>query len=121
MEDGVDPVHGPDEAIPVADVTDQEPDVAPIAEALALVELLRLVPPEDPHDFRLEPEEVVDQARADRARTAGDQDSLPAEGDAGSDRESSSGIRRMCPAATGLDGRIPDAPSRTEARDPAGT
>ena len=42
------------QAVAVADVADQEADV-PAPMPMALVELLRLVAPEDPHDGRVRP------------------------------------------------------------------
>jgi hypothetical protein len=89
VEDGVDPVHRPHEPVAVSDVPDEEPDVSPVAQPLALVELLRLVPSEDPDNLGVEPEEVVDEAGADRAGPAGDEDPLAAEAWAGGDRGSS--------------------------------
>jgi hypothetical protein len=89
VEHGVDAVHRPDQAIAIADVADQEPDVGSVAQTLALIELLRLVAAEDPDDLRLETEEMVDEAGPDRARTAGDEDPLAAERCAGGDRVSS--------------------------------
>jgi hypothetical protein len=74
VEDGVDPLDRPEQAIAVAHVADQEADVPPRAVALPLVELLGLIAPEDAHDLGLESEEMIDEAGTDRAGAAGDQD-----------------------------------------------
>jgi hypothetical protein len=44
------------QAIAIADVADEEADVRPGAQSLALVELLRLVAAEDPDDLRIDGE-----------------------------------------------------------------
>ena len=71
MEDEVDALHRPMETVAVADVADQEAQVAPPGMPLALVELLRLVAAEDADDARLELEQPLDEPGADGARTAG--------------------------------------------------
>jgi hypothetical protein len=86
VEDGVDPVHRTDQAIAVAHVADEEPDVAAVAQPLALVELFRLVASEDPDDLRLLAEKMIDEPSADRPGPAGDEDSLAAERWRGGDR-----------------------------------
>jgi hypothetical protein len=91
VEDDVDPVHRPVEPVAVADVADEEADVAPVLQPLALVELLRLVPAEDPDDRRIALEEPLDEPGADRAGAARDEDSRAAERSAGGDRRSSVG------------------------------
>ena len=50
VEDEVDALHRPVEPVTIADVADQEAQVLPPGVPLALVELLGLVAPEDPHD-----------------------------------------------------------------------
>ena len=57
----------------------REPDIVPIAVLLALVELLRLVTPEDPHDVGVVGHELLDEPRPDRAGAAGHEDSPAAE------------------------------------------
>jgi hypothetical protein len=94
VEDDVDPVHRPVEPVPIPDVADEEADVAPVVQALALVELLRLVPAEDPDDRRIVLQEPLDEPGADRAGAAGDEDSRAAERGAGGDRRSSVGRTR---------------------------
>ena len=51
VEHRVNAVDSPGEAVPVAHVTDQEPDVGMVLETLPLVELLGLVTTEDPDDL----------------------------------------------------------------------
>jgi hypothetical protein len=46
---------------------------------MALVELLGLVPAEDAHDVGAARDEVIDEARTDGPRTAGDQDATAAD------------------------------------------
>ncbi len=53
MEHDIDVLGRPQEAVPVAHVTDEESHVRPRAKPLALVELLALIAPEHPHDGRL--------------------------------------------------------------------
>jgi hypothetical protein len=89
MEDRVDPVHRPEEAVAVADVADEEADVRPVLEPLALVELLRLVAAEDPDDRRVVLDQLVNEAAPDRPGPAGDEDPLAAERRAGGDGRSS--------------------------------
>ena len=89
VEDDVDPVHRPVEPVAVADVADEEADVAPVVQPLALVELLRLVAAEDPDDRRVALQEPLDEPGADRAGAAGDEDARAAERGAGGDRRSS--------------------------------
>ena len=72
------PSHGAQQPVAVADVADQEADV-PAAMPVALVELLGLVAPEDAHDGRRRLDQMVDQARADRPGTAGDEHATAAE------------------------------------------
>jgi hypothetical protein len=99
VEDDVDPVHRPAEPVAVADVADEEADVAPVVQALALVELLGLVPAEDPDDRRVVLQEPLDEPGADRAGAARDEDSRAAERGAGGDRRSSVGRTRAPGAA----------------------
>jgi len=101
VEDDVDPVHRPVEPVAVADVADEEADVTPVVQALALVELLRLVPAEDPDDRRVVLQEPVDEPGADRAGAARDEDSRAAERGAGGDRRSSVGRTQALGAARG--------------------
>jgi hypothetical protein len=78
VEDRVDPVHRPDEAIAIADVADEEADVAAIDQPAALVELLGLVATEDPDDFGSRVQESIDEPRSDRPGSARDEDALTA-------------------------------------------
>src|SRR5688572_25230450 len=73
VEDEVDALHRPMEPVTIADVADQEAEILPPGVPLALVELLGLVAPEDSHDACLQFEQALDEAGADRARTAGDE------------------------------------------------
>jgi hypothetical protein len=79
VEDDVDALHGPREAIAVTHVPDQQSHVAPAAVALSLIELLGLVAAEHAHDLRLQAEQVVYQAGTDRARAARDENPAAAE------------------------------------------
>jgi len=74
VEDHIDAFHRAGEAIPVAHVADQEPDIRPIAVVLTLVELLGLIPAEDSNDLRFESKQVIDEPGSDRPRTSGDED-----------------------------------------------
>ncbi len=65
VEDRVDLLGRADQAVAVADVTDEEAHVAPRTQPLALVELLGLVPSEDPDDGRVGLQQLLDQAGAD--------------------------------------------------------
>ena len=76
MEDEVDVLHGPLETVAVADVADQETEVAPPGMPLALVELLRLVAAKDADHARLELQQPLDKSGADGSRSPGDEDPL---------------------------------------------
>ena len=73
MEDDVDVLGRPHQPVAVADVADQEADVRTRSEPLTLVELLRLVAPEDAHDRGVGLQEVLDEAGSDRSRSPGDE------------------------------------------------
>ena len=76
MEDEVDVLHGSKESVAVADVADQETQVAPPGMPLAVVELLRLVAAEDADHARLELQQPLDESRADGSRSPGHEDPL---------------------------------------------
>jgi hypothetical protein len=97
VEDHVDAFAGAEQAVPVADVPDQEPQV-PVAMPMALVELLCLVAPEDADDLRVERQEVVDQPPPDRPGASGDEDASPAKVRRTGDDGSSCGAGRRRPA-----------------------
>jgi hypothetical protein len=75
VEDDVDAFHRPHEAIPIADIPDQEADVGQVPVALALVELLGLVASEDPDDPGIQRDQPLDQPSADRSGSSRDEDS----------------------------------------------
>ncbi len=64
VEDDVDALARPQHAVAIADVADEEAD-ARSGDPVALVELLRLVSPEDTHHVGPVRDEVIDQARSD--------------------------------------------------------
>jgi hypothetical protein len=76
MEDEVDVFHRPMETITVADVADEETEVAPPGMPLALVELLCLVPAKDADHTRLELQQPLDQSRADGSGSSSHKDPL---------------------------------------------
>ena len=77
VEDDVDALGGAQQPVAIPDVADEEAQVRPLAEEAALVELLRLVAPEDPNDRDIGLEEAPDEVGADRPGTAGDEDLAP--------------------------------------------
>jgi hypothetical protein len=70
MKDDIDPLACAEHAIAVTNIADQETKI-PIRVAVALVELLGLVPSEDADDRRIELEKAVDQASPDRPGPSG--------------------------------------------------
>ena len=117
VEDEVDALHRPVEPVTIADVADQEAEIPSSGVPLALVELLGLVAPEDTDDTGVELEQAVDEAGADRARTAGHEHATvrqPVEGVDG--RASCRGQRGAPSGVTGLDAvrRVPrpESPGR---------
>jgi len=62
VEDEVDVLHGSKETVAVADIADQETEVAPTGMPLALVELLRLVAAEDADHARFELQQPLDKS-----------------------------------------------------------
>ena len=66
MEYDVDSFGRSQDSVPVADVSDEEADVSPVAILLALIELLGFVSAQDPDDLRPQRQEMVDQTAPDR-------------------------------------------------------
>src|SRR5947199_6261852 len=78
MEDGIDVLRRARQAGAVAHVAHEEPHVRTRAQPLALVEVLRLVAPEDSDDLGARRDQRVDERRADGAGAAGDEHAAPA-------------------------------------------
>jgi hypothetical protein len=76
VEDEVDVLHRPLEAVAVADVADQKTEVVSPWMPLALVELLGLVSAKDADNAGVEFQQPFDKSRADRSRSSGDEDPL---------------------------------------------